>query len=108
MTSQKLNQRQTRQVLYLSQFDFTFKYIPEKSIGKANELSRRLDQQERVKNNNQDQMLIKPEWIKRMEILVEKNNLRKKIKKAQKKHKKVVKVVEKLKKTRMKTLRDEK
>ena len=61
-----------------------------------------------MKNNNQDQMLIKPEWIKRMEILVEKNNLRKKIKKAQKKHKKVVKVVEKLKKTRMKTLRDEK
>ena len=105
MTSQKLNQRQTRQVLYLSQFDFTLKHIPEKSIEKANKLSRKLDQQERVKNNNQDQMLIKPGWIKRMKILVKKNNLRKKIKKAQKKHKKVVKAVKKLKKIRMKTLR---
>ena len=53
-------------------------------------------------------MLIKPEWIKRMETLVEENNLREKIKKAQEKDKKVVKAVEELKKAGMKTLRDEK
>ena len=45
MTSQKLNQRQARWVLYLSQFDFILKYIPEKSIEKINGLSRRLDWQ---------------------------------------------------------------
>ena len=74
-------------------------------MGKADRLSKRPDWQKEVKNDNQDQMLIKPGWIKRMKILVKKNNLRKKIKKAQKKHKKVVKAVKKLKKIRMKTLR---
>ena len=82
MTSQKLNQRQARWVLYLSRFNFTLKHIPGKSMGKADGLSRRLDWQEGVENNNQNQMLIKPEWIKRMETLVEENNLREKIKKA--------------------------
>jgi len=107
MTSQKLNQRQARWILYLSQFNFTLKHIPGKSMGKADGLSRRLDWQEGVENNNQNQMLIKPEWIKRMETLVEENNLREKIKKAQEKDKKVVKAVEELKKAGMKTLRDE-
>jgi len=45
MTSQKLNQRQARWVLYLSQFDFILKYIPEKSIEKIDRLSRKLDWQ---------------------------------------------------------------
>jgi len=49
---------------------------------KADGLSKRLDWQERVKNNNKDQMLIKPGWIKRMETLVEENDLRNKIRKA--------------------------
>jgi len=61
-----------------------------------------------MENNNQDQMLIKPEWIKRTDILVEENNLRKKIKKVQKKDKKVVKTVEGLKKAEIKILRDKK
>ena len=106
MTSQKLNQRQARQVLYLSQFNFTLKHIPGKSMGKVDGLSRRLDWQEGVENDNQNQMLIKLEWIKRMETLVEENNLREKIKKAQGKDKKVVKAVEELKKAGMKILRD--
>jgi len=53
-------------------------------------------------------MLIKPGWIKRTEMLVEKNNLRKKIRKAQVKDERVVKVVEELKKTGMKILKDKK
>ena len=53
-------------------------------------------------------MLIKPEWIKRTDILVEENNLRKKIKKVQRKDKKVVKTVEELKKAEIKILRDKK
>ena len=60
MTSQKLNQRQARWVLYLSQFDFTLKHVPGKSIEKADGLSRRPDWQKGVENNNKDQMLIKP------------------------------------------------
>ena len=58
------------------------KHVPEKSMEKADGLSKRLDWQERVKNNNKDQMLIKPGWIKRMETLVEENDLRNKIRKA--------------------------
>ena len=52
-------------------------------------------------------MLIKPGWIKRMETLVEENDLRNKIRKAQEENEKVVKVVEELKKVEMKMLRDE-
>jgi len=73
---------------------------------KADRLSKRLDWQEGIENNNEDQTLIKPEWIKRTEILVEENNLRNKIRKVQEGDKRVVKAVEELKKTRMKTLRD--
>jgi len=36
-----------------------------------------------MENNNQDQMLIKPEWIKRTDTLVEENNLRKNAEKRQ-------------------------
>jgi len=40
MSSQKLNHRQARWVLYLSRFDFTLKHVPGSSIGKADSLSR--------------------------------------------------------------------
>ena len=61
MISQKLNQRQVRQALYLSQFNFTLKHVPGKSMEKADGLSRRPDWQEGVKKDNKDQKLIKPE-----------------------------------------------
>ena len=51
-------------------------------------------------------MLIKPGQIKRTETLVEKDNLRKKVRKVQKKNKKVVRAVKELKKTEMKTLKN--
>jgi len=82
MTSQKLNHRQTRWALYLSQFNFALKHIPEKSIGKANGLSKRPDWQEEVEKDNKDQKLIKPEWIREAETIIEKENLKKRIKKA--------------------------
>ena len=75
-------------------------------MGKADGLSRRPDWQKEVKNDNQDQMLIKPGQIKRTKTLVEENELREKIKKAQRRDEKVVKAVEELKKTGMKTLGD--
>ena len=40
---QKLNRRQARWVLYLSQFDFTLKHVLGSKIGKADGLSRRAD-----------------------------------------------------------------
>ena len=82
MTSQKLNYRQTRWALYLLQFNFGLKYVLGKSMGKADELSRRLDWQEGVKRDNEDQKLVKPEWIRGAEIMVEEGNLKNRIRKA--------------------------
>jgi len=83
------------------------KYVPGKSIGKADKLSRRLDWQERVERDNKDQTLIKPEWIRGVETLVEERNLKERIKRAQKEDKKAVKAVEELKRAGIKMLKDE-
>jgi len=76
-------------------------------MGKADRLSRRPDWQVGVEKNNKDQTLIKPEWVERAEILVEEEDLRKRIKKVQEGDKRVVKAVEELKKAGMKSLKDE-
>ena len=107
MTSQKLNRRQAQWVLYLLRFNFTLKHIPGKSMGKADGLSRRPDWQEGVEKDNEDQMLIKPEWVRGAETIVKEGDLRERIKKAQEGDEKVVKAVEELKKTGVKMLRDE-
>jgi len=107
MMSQKSNHRQARWALYLSQFNFRLKHIPGKSMGKADGLSRRPDWQKGVERDNEDQKLVKPEWIRGVEIIVEEGNLKDRIKKAQEEDEKVVKAVEELKKTGIKTLRDE-
>jgi len=60
-----------------------------------------------VENNNEDRTLIRSEWVKGVEILVEDKSLREKIKKAQEGDKKVVKVIEELKRAGIKSLRDE-
>jgi len=52
-------------------------------------------------------MLIKPEWVREAEMIVEEGNLRERIKTAQKGDERVVKTVEELKKAGVKTLRDE-
>jgi len=82
------------------------KHVPGKSIGKADGLSRRPDWQEGVERDNEDQTLIKLEWVRVAETLVEEGNLRERIKKAQEGDEKVVKAVEELKKAGVKTLRD--
>ena len=60
-----------------------------------------------MENDNEDRTLIKQEWVRGVEMLVEDGNLRERIKKAQKEDEKVVKVVEELNKAEMKNLRDE-
>jgi len=76
-------------------------------MGKADGLSRRPDWQEGVERDNEDQMLIKPEWVRTAKMLVEEGDLRERIKKTQEGDERVVKAVEDLKKAGVKTLRDE-
>ena len=63
MKVQKLNKRQDCWALYLSRFDFTLKYIPGTKMEKADELSRKPDQKVGVEKNNENQTLIKEQWI---------------------------------------------
>ena len=76
-------------------------------MGKADGLSRRPDWQEGIEKDNEDRTLIKPEWVRRVETMIEEGNLRERIRKAQEGDERVVKVVEELKKAGVKTLRDE-
>ena len=108
MTSQNLNRRQARQALYLLQFNFILKHVPERSMGKADGLSRRPDWQQGVEKDNKDQTLIKLGQIRGAETLVEKGDPRKRIQKAQKGDEKIVKVVEELKGAGIKLLKDKK
>ena len=64
------------------QFNFVLKHVPGKSMEKANGLSRRPDWQERVEKDNKDQKLIKPEWIRGVETIIEKGNLKERIRRA--------------------------
>jgi len=76
-------------------------------MGKADGLSRRPDWQEGVEKDNKDQKLIKPEWIRGVETIIEEGNLKERIRRAQEGDKKVVKAVEELKRAGIKTLKDE-
>ena len=76
-------------------------------MGKADGLSRRPDWQEGVEKDNENQKLIKPEWIRGVETIVEEEDLKERIKRAQKGDERVVKVVEELKRAGIKILRDE-
>ena len=70
-------------------------------------LSRRPDWQEGVERDNEDQKLIKPEWIKGAETMMQEEDLRERIKKVQEGDEKIVKVVEELKRAGIKALKDE-
>ena len=55
---QNLNRKQAHQALYLSRFDFILEHVLENKIEKVDGLSKRLDQEIGVKNN-ENQTLIK-------------------------------------------------
>ena len=82
------------------------KHIPGKSMGKADGLSRRPDWQDGVKRDNENQKLVKLEWIRKAETIIEEENLKERIRKVQEGDEKVIKAVEELKKAGIKTLRD--
>ena len=52
-----------KMVIYLSRFDFTLKHIAGKSMGRADSLSRRVDWVERVERDNENQVILKKEWL---------------------------------------------
>ena len=70
MKAQKLNRRQARWALYLSQFDFTLKHVAGSKMGKADGLSRRADWKVGVDKNNENQVLVKDNWIRSMQEVI--------------------------------------
>ena len=95
----------------MSRFDFALKHVAGKSMGRADSLSRRVDWAEGVERDNENQVMLKEEWleVRAMEQLVEEleEEIVKKIKKARDKDEEVIKVVEEMKKAEVKMLRDE-
>jgi len=60
-----------------------------------------------VERDNEDQKLIKLEWIRGVEMIMEEEDLRERIKKVQEGDEKIVKAVEELKRIEIKALKDE-
>jgi len=111
MKAQKLNHRQARWALYLSRFDFVLKHVPGSKMGKADSLSRRPDWEVGVEKDNEDETLVKPEWlevrkVEMVEIIVDRIDLLEEVKKSKVKDDEVVKAVEEMKKAGVKMLRD--
>jgi len=109
---QKLNRRQARWALYLSRFNFMLKHVPGSKMGKADSLSRRPDWEVRVDKDNEDEMLVKLEWlevrkIEAVEIIVDGIDLLEEVRKSKVKDDEVVKAVEEIKQAGVKMLRDE-
>jgi len=81
-------------------------------MGKVDRLSRRPDWEIGVEKNNEEQMLVKKEWleVKRIritEVIIEGVDLLDKVRKYKAKDDEVVKAVEKIKQAGVKMLRDE-
>ena len=97
--------------MYLSRFDFTLKYIPDTKMEKADRLSRRLDWKVGTENDNNNQILIKEQWICSLaEVVIEGPEVKivEKIKKARSKDEEVVRIAEEMKKVGVKILRGNK
>jgi len=87
------------------------KRIPGTKIGKANSLSRRPDWEVGVEKDNEDETLVKKEWLEnrrteKVEVIVEGVDLLEKIKQSRVKDDEVVKAVEEMKRAGVKVLRD--
>ena len=107
MKAQKLNYKQAQQALYLSRFDFTLKHMPGTRMGKIDRLSRRPDQKVGVDKDNENQVVVKDNWLRKLkEVIIEgpEVEILKKIKKARGKDEKVVRIVEEMKKVGVKAI----
>ena len=109
MSSQKLNRRQARWVLFLSCFDFKLVHVPGTKMGKADGLSRWPDWQEGVGKENKDRTLVKKEWLEARtleEVVIEGVDILDRIRKSKAVDDEVVKIVEKMKRANVKVLRN--
>ena len=98
--------------MYLSRFNFTLKHVPGSKIEKADSLSRRPDWEIGVEKDNEDKILVKPEWLEvrkteAVEIIVDGIDLLEEVRKSKVKDDKVVKAVEEMKRAGVKMLRNE-
>jgi len=80
-------------------------------MGKADSLSRRLDWKVKVKRDNKDKTLVKPEWlevrkIEKVKIIVEEVNLLEKVKQLKIKDNEVIKAIKEMKWAGVRMLRD--
>ena len=71
-------------------------------MGKADSLSRRPDQEVRVERDNENEMLVKPEWLKvrrteTVEIIVEGVDLLEQVRQSKVRDDEIIKVVEEIK-----------
>jgi len=87
------------------------KHIVGSKIGKADRLSRRPDWEVRIEKDNEEQMLVKKEWlevkkIRVTEVVIEGVDLLEKVRKCKAKDNEVVKAVEEMKQAGVKMLRD--
>jgi len=78
------------------------KHVLGSKIGKVDSLSRRSDWEIRVEKDNKDETLVKPEWLEVrrtevVEIIVNRVNLLKEVRKSKIKDNEVVKAVEEIK-----------
>jgi len=83
------------------------KHVLGSKMGKANSLSRRLDWEVEVEKDNENKMLVKPEWleVRRMEvveIIVDRIDLLEEVRKSKVKDDEIVKAVEEMKRAGVK------
>jgi len=81
-------------------------------MGKADSLNRRPDWEVEVEKDNENEMMVKPEWLEVrrtevVEIIVDRVNLLEEVRKSKVKDDEVVKAVEEMKKAGVKMLRNE-
>jgi len=87
------------------------KYILGSKMGKVNSLSRRSNWKIGVENENENEILVKPKWLKvrrtkKVEIIVEGVDLLEKVRQSKVKDNEVVKAVEEMKQAKVKMLRN--
>jgi len=88
------------------------KHVPGSKMGKADSLSRRLDWEVGVEKDNENETLVKPEWLEMrkteaVEIIVDRVDLLEEVRKSKVKDDEVVKAIEEIKQAGVKMLRDE-
>jgi len=87
------------------------KHVLGSKMGEANSLSRRPDWEVKVEKDNENEILVKPEWleVRRTEvvkIIVDRVDLLKEVRKSKVKDNKVVKAIEEMKRAEVKILRN--